>query len=275
METTAESLTSETTVVTRKCIESVVIGDKVAIYRLTKTTTSDKKPEPRVSVTEGVTSKKGIDAFREGAETLPHYAPGQAAVLGTPALVEAMRTHGWLDDEFHALIRAEIDTPYTRWASGGYTAEDIILFEGGAHMTYDWQGVPMSCAIAFDYISARMNDGQYDLKRALEILKARSDIRFWGADSWEKDGEVRTVPGYNRSSGCREFISFVWMPSREDYLKMWARACSYGNKTHSSVERYRAIFDEDLLGLRAGGAARNPDFYGHVVDDTSEEEEED
>lgn len=277
MEITVESLLSETTVVTRKSLEAVVLGDKVVIYRLTTATTSDKKPEPSLSVKEGATSKDGFEAFRDGAAALPNYAPGQVAVLGTPALVEAMRTHGWLDDGFHKLLRAYIETPYIRWMSGGCTVEDIILFEGGGHMCYDWKGVPMACALAFDYISARMNDGQYDLPRALEILKARKDIRFWGADHWEKDGEVLQVPGYNRSRGCREYISFVWMPSREDYLKMWAKAQSYSTpgKSPASTERYRAIFDEDLLGLRAGGAARHGDFYGHVPDDDTSEEDED
>lgn len=268
-----DSFESTATVTERRRIDAVVIDDKIVIYRLTSTTSSDLKPELRLSVKEGITSKEGLFSFKNGDATLPQYAKGQAAVLGTPELVEAIRTHGWLDDEFHKLIRDDIETPYTRWMTGGYKVEDIILFEGGAHMCHDWQGVPMACAIAFDYLSARMNNGQYDLERALEILKARKDIRFWGATRWEKDGEIRRVPGYNQSRGCHTFISFVWMPSREDYLKMWARAKSYG-QAHASTERYRAVFDEDLLGLRAGGAARYDDFYGHVPDDASEEDED-
>lgn len=269
MQVTVETVESRTRIVTDRKVECFILDEKVVIYRLTVTTTTGKK-KPLIGVFEGVTSPSGLAAFKKGAVTFPSFAKDMSAVLGDKELVDAMRTHGYLDDGFHKTLRTYIDGPYTRWAAGGYTIEDIILFEGGAHMVRDWQGVPLPCAILFNYIDAHMHNGSYDLAKALEILKARTDVRFYGADRWQEDGEILRIPGYNQSAGRTEHLSFVWMPSREDYLKMWERAKTYGNRTHASCDRHRAIFDEDLLGLRAGGAALFNDFYGR-----REEPEED
>lgn len=269
MEITVETIESHTTVVTDRKVECFILGEKVVIYRLTVTTTSGNK-KPTTSVSEGITSPAGLSSFRNGAASLPEFFKNQSAVLGNPELVETLRTYGYLNDEFREGLREITNTPYTRWAAGGAKIEDIILFEGGAHMCHDWQGVPLACAMPFNYIEAQLHNGSYDLKKALEILKKRTDIRFYAQDRWSKAEEIQMIPGYNQTERNTECISFVWMPLREDYLRMWSRAQGYGGTSHPSCNRYRAVFDEDLLGLRAGGSAKFLSFYGRVSDEEEE-----
>lgn len=69
-------------------------------------------------------------------------------------------------------------------------------------------------------------------------------------------------------------LDFIWMPSQEDYLKMWERIKTYP-LTFSLFDRFQAIFDEDLLGLRAGGAAYHDDFYAADPAESDSESSED
>ena len=70
MEVTVETIKSKTTVVTTKEVECLLVGDRIVIYRLTTKTTSGTR-KPKITVTEGITSKEGISAFRNGAVAVP------------------------------------------------------------------------------------------------------------------------------------------------------------------------------------------------------------
>lgn len=145
--------------------------------------------------------------------------------------------------------------------------------EGSSHRLFDVEGRPLPVGMHFSYIDGRFDNGTYDLNKALEILRKRDDIRFIAEDRWQKAGEINRIPGYNAERGRDQCIAFMWMPSVEDYRRMVAKCEEYGHQ-YPSVMRYQAMFDLDIFGLRAGGAAKFNDFYGHEEpDDTTSDDD--
>ncbi len=71
---------------------------------------------------------------------------------------------------------------------------------------------------------------------------------------------VASIPYYNERRGRTKTINFVWAPSVEDFRHVWSVAEAYGG-SHPWSDRHQAMFDTDVLGLRAGGAARIKAFF--------------
>lgn len=248
------ALTTHRVVETTSDIKYVVVGD-VVVYEKTSTTKTLGK-EPVVSVTEGTTSWGGLTAFDQGAATIPDYAPGKVALVATRNLRDLLRTHGWCEDTF-AAIRDAIKNPYTRITSGQAYASDVLILQGQEKVT-DTGGHPVPIAVHFDYINGHVDNAGYDLERALTILKARPDIRFpSGDDRAGRPGTVLAIPHYNADQHRNCFLRFVWVPTDEDFRRLHEAL----PKSPALFEPHKTIFDLDLLGLRAGGAALFDDFY--------------
>lgn len=246
---------------TEKRVDYVPVTGDVVAYRLTTTTTSGRRT-PKVTVSEGLTSTGGLSAFQDGAAAMPPYRKDRAIMLGTPEFRELLRRHGWIDNQKLYEGFREVTDPYARFLAGTAVPGDLLVVDGSANMVFDVEGQPLPVAILFNYIEAQMDNRSYDLKKALAILKARPDVRFVLQDRWGAADEVQSIPGYNQSKGRTSCLTFVWMPSVEDYRRMWARCQEYEGRSHPSCSRYQAVFDLDLLGLRAGGAARFGSFAG-------------
>jgi hypothetical protein len=180
------------------------------------------------------------------------------------------------DKEGEKIIReALIDRPYTAFVNGEVTADDVVCFKGCAHMLFDADLNPLPVGIYMDYIDARLNNKMYDLKKASQILRARTDIQFMNDRgdriNPNKTSVVFDIPYYNRESDRNRCMYLIWTPSPEDMKALWQK-CKELRPTKKirrgdvvdtmpSVERHRAIFELDLLGLRAGGAALCSDYY--------------
>jgi len=148
-------------------------------------------------------------------------------------------------------------------ARDGTGLDRIVRYDGNSELLFAHDGRILPTALAVNYISGRMRDGVYDLERALAILRRRDDIAFFderGRAVAPDKARVQSVPGYNSDVGCRACLNFRWMPSEAEWAVAWARCQSYGG-TYPSTRFHQAVFDEDLLGLRRGGAARLPEFH--------------
>jgi hypothetical protein len=272
---TPQTLTSKTVVTTEKVIEYLVVHGDVIVYRITTTTRSGRR-KPTVTVSEGITSKASLVVFQKGAVTMPSYSKEWGAILATPEFLTLVREQGWGSSEFYRACEALTKTPYTRFVEGSAKAEDIVFVEGSSHRLFDVNEQPIPVAMQFSYINGRFDNATYHLDKALKILRKRDDIRFEAEDRWQKPGEINRIPSYNAVRGRSECIQFVWMPKAEDYRRMVARCNEIGGQ-HPSTNRYHAVFDLDIFGLRAGGAAKFSEFYGHEEpdDDTSDDDFED
>lgn len=269
---TPETLTQKQVVATEKTVEYLVVTGDVVVYRLTTTTRSGRR-KPKVTVSEGITSKAGLSAFRDGAVAMPQYSKERGAVFANADFREFMRTTGWLGDEIYKRFAALTTSPFTRFVAGEVTADDLVFVEGSSHTIYDAEGKPLPVAVLFNYIDGHMDNAHYDLDKALATLKARDDIRFVAEDRWrDAPDSVQRIPHYNASRGRDYCLAFVWMPSVEDYRRMVAQ-CEEYESPYPTTMRYRAVFDLDLLGLRAGGAAKHTDFYAYDSEPAGDEDE--
>lgn len=217
-------------------------GKKQYVYRVT--TSSDGV---ETSKQEGIVSGSGLRKLKK---------------TGIPPMTEP---YCLLDDETFADLNqrgylALIDTDRDRRRA---IREDIFdyIVEGGdldkivRIKTYDhtvWRldGTIYPTAILFDYISANMNNRAYDIDRAFQILSERSDVTFLDNNHRPTAGKILRIPYYNSECG-ETYLSFAWRPSQEQRERLYE--CELG--------KFKLIFDEDMLGLRAGGAALFDCFY--------------
>ena len=241
------SYTKTETTETKVNIEYVHVYGDYHVYLMSKTTTSEDGV--KVRNIEGVAT---LDSIKMSMQTFARPLHLQSeVVLGCPELLEFMRTKGWFGNNFAVKFGELTKSPYTRWNSGGYSAKDLIVLSGGSHNCRDYQGIPLPCAMRIG-LSIR----QYDLEKATQYLNSNN------------------FPiGYQND----RYVTFEWAPSREDYLKMWRKATSYEMGHQEMYAKRpleqsfdRAIFDEDLIGLRAFGAAKFDNFF--KWDDTDSED---
>jgi hypothetical protein len=134
-------------------------------------------------------------------------------------------------------IRSEIE----RWFKSGGIAPGIRGL-----LTYDPKAPPSE--IPFSAARGQMDRDFYDLSLALRVL--------------QEDPRVTLLP-----DGVSKYeLRFVFRPAPEDIPVIWQKQCSYGTK-HPMSKLYVALFDLDMLGLRAAGAAKYADFFGRQHDD--------
>lgn len=143
---------------------------------------------------------------------------------------------------------------------GGGDLSRIVYIKTYDHSVWRLDGTMFPTPITFDYISAKMNSNTYDIPRAFDILKKRDDVIFLD-DHHEVAAEpsVLRVPYYNSDCG-HSCLAFLWKPTQEQADRIYAAKGGGG----SSIG-YKMIFDEDMIGLRAGGAALFDDFYGEYA----------
>lgn len=280
-------------------VQYVVIPDmspQTVVYRLTTTkvtTTTRPGAKPREDrkevVREGLCRKGLLTAFLQGkADSLACHIwrkdgedlRGGALCYVSDELLHFLQFRGadWLPEERNAYYakhgelgppRPEVsDEPFTALTEGG-SFDNVAYIDWGNHQAWDRQERALPVARSFSYISARMHNGCYDLERAAAILQARDDVVLF-AKRWG-DRLIHTIPHYNATSSQTHHLSFLWQPTAEDCRKVEARCQEIGGKYPSTNWR-KAVFDLDLLGLRAGGAAKYDDFWGNDKDEDENEE---
>lgn len=234
--------------------------------------------EPHANVTTGLIDDKNLSLLKRGK---PWKGRNNLVVM-TPALREIFATTtyslAWDSDLFKTdVMRGAALFDYFK--EGG-SVDDVVIMDTGSHSLSDRHGDPLPVGVLFDYISnGRITNRNYDLEKAAAILLARPDVDVWAhKGGWDTDkadelrvdgkrtGKVRLattveeavfkIPYYNADGGRSHTLYFVWKPSREDYKAVLEKAGKRG-----SMEFHKAAFDLDILGLRAGGAAKYEDYY--------------
>ena len=188
------------------------------------------------------------------------------------ATQEALRQKGW---------RLWTDNAYSAWApnkafddvsAAGFDASMVVDLRHDCHMMFDYNGNPLPVGVEFNYISHGMiSNGRYDLEKLAKHLLSRSDCKIYKRNERRSDVETATyattvkdaivdVPYYNMSNGCSRTIYFIWQPNAADYARMWDW-CLANNKKYPSTDMHRAVFELDLIGARAAGAALFDEYY--------------
>lgn len=261
----------ETITTTRRSHSYFEVSKGVFAFKLTANTISDNPHvEDHSYVLQGLMKRDGITALNKGLQ--PNSIRG--VCVAPPVTFEAIRRFGYsaLTDRglgsHRDLFREDI---YDYLVDGG-DVEHVIRIEHSDHSFWRVDGSPLPTGIYFDYISARMHNRAYDLHKALEILAKRGDVTFIDPDKHaykpllEKviEPTILKVPYYNADTASA-YLAFFWTPDQE-------QAELIGG---DSVKRFKTIFDADILGLRAGGAALFDDFHKSVERQSSDYDDED
>jgi len=267
-------------------------GDKrfVAYRRtsVTSITVQGESADEKVSVVEGITIPQGIitltstEALGVPAATVKQGDYDAPVVCVFPGWLEAMRDYGWIDYE-KGVAREDLIVmePLTALEKG--LPVEFYLVNHACHRAFALDGQPIPVRLDFEYISGHMDNAHYRLDEAARILLARSDVVVDSdrANPKSPGDYINWIPGYNASPGCDRYISFEWHPTMDDYRRVYARAMNYprpswmkGKKGTpvSSDDLYQACFDEDIFGLRAGGAALFDDFNKSAERSTEEDD---
>jgi hypothetical protein len=248
-------------------IDYIDLGDNLAVYRLSREwRTSDGnipalfKELPASQATEGFARLSALQSYIKGKGKLPR-EPEKLCLVQKDYLQLAAR-YGFMDawERLGKNVVLSIDKPFTAISEGTASAEQLVQVDTASHLLFDRNGEILPVAQYFDYINAGMCDGRYDLEKALEILK--KNPRIHGVTNRGKEEELQIIPVeyYNRERYCSQYLRFWFEPTLEEQRQLWAKQCSYGRE-YPSTDFYRAVFDLDILGLRAGGAAYYDDHY--------------
>jgi hypothetical protein len=180
-----------------------------------------------------------------------------------------------------AFREADVKLPYTAFINGEVTLEDLVYhtmdsFDSNDYdFVMDYDGNPLLTALEFNNADYRgISEHTYNLKKAMQILSKRNDVQFLNSS-----GDILKRNSHS-SKTCRthrygfrpgtEYLRILWSPSEQDMQTLWnyCKQLSCHKSTYDSAPMhyaFQAVFEKDLLGLRAGGASLI-DIYGDVID---------
>lgn len=291
MTTTVETFQNRSTVVTETVLDVIRLDKNLSVFRQIKTETVEtndgtmKSPtEPKISETHGLIDDKNLSFLKKGREfkTINKFTVMSAALRAVFA--SAPYSDAWE----HELFKTDVlrgAALFDHFKNGG-SVDDLVIMDTGSHMLFDRHGEVLPVGMMFEYIShGRITNANHDLTKAAEILLERDDIDLWAhAGGFRRDtpaylhgGHKRhkgvklaetvdeaifSIPYYNAERGRSTCLYFVWKPTREQYSKVWEAAKVVTRKGgYPSTEMHRCIFELDMLGLRAGGAAKYDSYY--------------
>lgn len=209
---------------------------------------SGKRGESEYQV-EGFIDEKGRAALSEGR------VPEQLRLLiVSPDLMERLRTQGFyrVDEELFAL---QDQKPWEIFqADLSISADNLVRIDYGNHMVFDYKGSPQPSAVLFDYMSNRIDESRYDLRKLADYLMKRPDIEVYEdihdgrrvSVAETIDEAIYHIPSYNAEEGSTLSIQFSWKPTKEDYT----RACALvGDGKVYAARIKEAVITNDLLGI--------------------------
>lgn len=214
----------------------------------------------------GFVDDKNLQLIKEGQS----HKRKELMVLNKVAQ-DLLRTHGWKAWESIQDKNAGADVKQAM--DGKLDLDTIVRQSWSSHMLFDRHGKPLPVGIEFDYIAhGGISEGRYDLKKLAEHLLTRDDIWVYPIDRVMRDRPnldaratkaeecICDIPYYNSEKWSSKTIHFRWMPSREDYARMWDWCLSH-DKKYPSTKMHEAIFALDLIGARAAGTTYYDSYH--------------
>ncbi len=261
-------------------VEAIEIGNDVFAVRYTEETTSGRSKKSHVQVFDCIANSSQIKKLRAGQR-----GAGRADFLVlTDEQVAGIRQFGYFyAAKNHYALLKEVDgrSVFDHIANGG-SPDNLVRVDSYDNSFWRVDGTIFPYGIRFDYIDARMHNVFYDLEKVVEVLRKRDDVAILAAHERydvpyarkhaiveqaivaQPGEEIDDVPYYNRDAGRTHTITFFWTPTAEQHMAIREQQAIFkGSKIvrRGGKSKHQLIFDEDWLGLRAGGAALYGDFY--------------
>jgi hypothetical protein len=251
-------------------LEYVDLGDDLAVFRVTRSLQPEGelpgllKRTASSYVTQGFASTTGLREHATGNEAFAHFPESQSRIRVVPeGFLDLVARYGFskgydmaqtADKDFDA------NQPYTDLVDKGVSWDRVLTLEYSSHMVFDRNGLVLPTAIHFDYISAGMSNARYDIPQAAAHLSKNARVHFLDGRGEEGSCEILSIESYNATRFSNRYLHFRFQPTVEEQRQLWAKQLSYGT-SYPSTEAHRAVFDLDLLGLRAAGIAYYEDFH--------------
>ncbi len=207
---------------------------------------------------QGLTSRAGIQKILAG-EPIPSRPFKNSIMVFDDEKREIFRTNIYGDAMVKAGIKKELADCYILFKEGKWSASDLCEIDISSHTLRDATGEVLPLAVYVDYNSGLdTHDGKWNLRVLKDHLATRGDVKFLNSANKfieASDRVIQSIPHYNQDENEKEFISFLWQPSKEDYLKVWNQAAEF-EPEYPDRSIQRAMFYSDILGIRAAGANR-------------------
>ncbi len=255
--------TGETEIVTTSTTQHSYFEVVKGIYAyktVKRTTSSHPSIEDHELVLQGLTKRSGITSLRKGLSPAPAFGNQGQMIVVSDEVLDEIKRFGYLALSARNFKGLD-DTAVYDWLIGGGSTDNVIRFYSYDHSFWRLDGSLLPTGMVFEYIDAGFHNLRYDLPKAVEHLNGRDDVWFFDQEKArfgksisevaKSKGEVLSIPYYNADGGRNAFLSFVWTPAQDQAERLYA----------DRQNRYKLVFDEDMLGLRAAGAAHFDDFY--------------
>lgn len=261
----------------KRSLDCIELDHDLWVYKVSFDVAFDSKSLPknfkqafRLPTYQGVAHVSQIEAFKKG--TADRIENIERMVVGDAAFREQVRCDGFMQAwEAHGnALQTNTAAVYDLFVSGNIEPEDLVVMDIGTHSLFHRDGTPLPAAVYFDYMNGNFRNGSYDLVKAAEHL---SNIPNVVLTPNREDEYVHEVPYYNRTSSSKEGLVFLFTPTREQFLALWP-VMQKLHKTHPGIMVREAIFETDMLGLRACGAAKYDTYYGCDGDDMYEHDDD-
>jgi hypothetical protein len=157
--------------------------------------------------------------------------------------------------------------------AGNVRSEDVFRIVGHIFPLRSWaDGKMLVPGLLAEYITAHMDDGCYDLEKLIKHLSSNPAVRPGPEERFSDPREagdtalrIEEIPGYNSAPMRSRYVPFYWTPTEDQAWAILDRVEK--SRTTDGLAIWEAVFDLDLLGLRAAGAAYYDDFYASRQDD--------
>lgn len=220
----------------------------------------------RESVQEGLATPGALKKYLSGKT--PALKTLGNLTLAPAGFVRKVQSDGYVAACEQYGSQMSEDGMFEKFRSGQACAQDLVKLDHSTHMLFDRKGGVLPTAIFFDYMNGNLRNGAYHLDKVLDVLSRDSRVKPAPEHrSGRRQGSaapeslrIDEVPYYNASRGCTQHVEFLFSPTTDDMLRLWAQMKSYGG-SYPSTTAHRAVFDLDLLGLREGGAAKHREYW--------------
>lgn len=208
------------------------------------------------SRTTGITATADVQRFLAGEcgelRADPHWR------IVSPDYLQMAQQQGYLEAEsdldLEPALAAANQAPLAMPEGWSVARNDF-----SKNLLFGADGNPLPVAIRFDGIIGMMNDRCYDIPRLVDYLSQHPQVHPSKLSDPARL-EIETCSGYAARLGFKLQTSFVFVPSVLQMHQLWAQAQQI-DPSYPSTALYKAIFELDLLGVRAQGLASS-DRYG-------------
>lgn len=203
-------------------IETINIIENLIAFKFLK-----YRNDTLVNEYQGITTKEDFSAINEFGEfKTSKYAFWPLNLLK----MHATAPHNSdFDTEF---LNSIINNPYDIVKEGNWQEKYFLgNYNGSSEDFIDIYGVYQPKAVYMDYMSG-IDESNYNLQGLLDAVKSMPNVVCLSE-------KVEIIPWYNQEEGRREHIRFIFIPTLEEYEKLY--------KLYSHTKAEKSI---ELLGLQ-------------------------